>query len=445
MFDPLFAKPLARRIKRVARVTGRNIFYGAVLTTAAQLSKIGGGFLLLKLIAVYLGPEGMGQIGNFMSVVTILSLIAGGGVVNGVIKYVAALRHEKKELLIFVSSVKIYSFVFSFIIALVGCLLSEKIAFYLFGDSSKYWLIIVLALAQIGFGFTNLVTGVANGLMDTRSYALIQVSGNLLVLPVAWILVSNFHFAGAALSIVLFYLSYALPAYYFYRKSVFFNRTLIFGSLRANASRLSVYTLMACIGAISVPLVEIIVRAQLISGAGLDAAGIWQGSIKLSSAYMGFFTVFLAVYFMPLIVKMEGKKEISSTVVRFIAIVMAVFLIGSSGLYLFRGIFIPLLLSSNFSALEELIQYQLIGDFFRVSSYVVGFIVIARSSLKIYIFGEVAQGLLFMGLSTFFLSQGMALKGVYMAHIIMNMIYFLVSMVGFWVYLNCYLGEKKCS
>lgn len=106
----------------------------------------------------------------------------------------------------------------------------------------------MLALAQIGFGFTNLVTGVANGLMDTRSYALIQVSGNLLVLPVAWILVSNFHFAGAALSIVLFYLSYALPAYYFYRKSVFFNRTLIFGSLRANASRLSVYTLMACIG-----------------------------------------------------------------------------------------------------------------------------------------------------------------------------------------------------
>lgn len=46
---------------------------------------------------MYLGPEGMGQIGNFMGVVTILSLIAEGGVVNGVIKYVAALRHEKKN------------------------------------------------------------------------------------------------------------------------------------------------------------------------------------------------------------------------------------------------------------------------------------------------------------------------------------------------------------
>lgn len=429
----------------MASVTGRNIFYGAVLTTAAQLSKIGGGFLLLKLIAVYLGPEGMGQIGNFMSVVTILSLVAGGGVVNGVIKYVAAFRTNKKELLIFVSSVKIYSFVFSFVIAIIGCLLSENAALYIFGDASKYWLIIVLALSQMGFGFTNLVTGVANGLMDTRSYALIQVIGNLSVLPIAWVLVSNFLFVGAALSVVLFYFSYALPAYYFYRKSVFSQRSLIFSFLGINSARLSVYTLMACVGAISVPLVEIIVRAQLINSSGLDAAGLWQGSIKLSSAYMGFFTVFLAVYFMPLVVKLKGNKELSSTVVRFVAIVMVVFLVGALVLYLFRSMLIPLLLSHDFSALEELIQYQLIGDFFRVSSYVVGFVVIAKSSLKIYLFSEVVQGLLFMTLCSLFLSQGMALKGVFIAHIIMNMVYFAVSMLGFFVYLNCYVGGKKCN
>lgn len=426
-------------------IAGRNILYGAALTTAAQLSKIGGGFLLLKLIAVYLGPGGMGQIGNFMSVVTILSLLAGGGVVNGVIKYVAALRANKKELLIFVSSVKIYSFVFSFVIVVIGCVFSEKIAFYIFDDSSKYWLIIVLALAQMGFGFTNLVTGVANGLMDTRSYALIQVVGNVSVLPIAWVLVSNFLFVGAALSVVLFYLSYALPAYYFYKKSVFFKRSLRFSLLRTNTVRLSVYTLMACVGAISVPLVEIIVRGQLINSSGLDVAGLWQGSIKLSSAYMGFFTVFLAVYFMPLIVKQEGNKELSSTVVRFVIVVMAVFFVGALVLYLFRAMLIPLLLSRDFSDLGDLIQYQLIGDFFRVSAYVVGFVVIAKSSLKIYFFSEVVQGVLFMTLCSIFLGQGMALKGVFIAHIIMNMVYFFVSMIGFFIYLNCYSGGKKCS
>ena len=351
----------------MASVSGRNILHGAVLTTAAQLSKIGGGFLLLKLIAVYLGPEGMGQIGNFMSMVTILSLVAGGGIVNGIIKYVAAFKDDKKSLLVFVSSAKVYSFVFSFVIAIVGCLSSEKIALYILGDSSRYWLIVVLSLAQMGFGFTNLVTGVSNGLMDTRTYARIQIIGNLLVLPIAWLLVSNFYFVGAALSVVLFYLSYSLPAYYFYRRSAFFNRVLILSSLRYNANRLSVYTLMACVGAVSVPLVEIVVRAQLIDSAGLDAAGLWQGSIKLSSAYMGFFTVFLAVYFMPLVVRLEDKKEISVAVIRFVMLVMAVFLAGALCLYVFRATFIPLLLSPRFVALEDLIQYQLVSDFFRVS------------------------------------------------------------------------------
>lgn len=429
----------------MASVSGRNILHGAVLTTAAQLSKIGGGFLLLKLIAVYLGPEGMGQIGNFMSMVTILSLVAGGGIVNGIIKYVAAFKDDKKSLLVFVSSAKVYSFVFSFVIAIVGCLSSEKIALYILGDSSRYWLIVVLSLAQMGFGFTNLVTGVSNGLMDTRTYARIQIIGNLLVLPIAWLLVSNFYFVGAALSVVLFYLSYSLPAYYFYRRSAFFNRVLILSSLRYNANRLSVYTLMACVGAVSVPLVEIVVRAQLIDSAGLDAAGLWQGSIKLSSAYMGFFTVFLAVYFMPLVVRLEDKKEISVAVIRFVMLVMAVFLAGALCLYVFRATFIPLLLSPRFVALEDLIQYQLVSEFFRVSSYVVGFVVIAKSSLKIYLCSEIAQGLLFMGLSCLFLSQGMSLKGVLFANIIMNVVYFVASMIGFCVYLRFYAGSKKCS
>lgn len=96
-------------------------------------------------------------------------------------------------------------------------------------------------------------------------------------------------------------------------------------------------------------------------------------------------------------------------------------------------------------ALEDLIQYQLVSDFFRVSSYVVGFVVIAKSSLKIYLCSEIAQGLLFMGLSCLFLSQGMSLKGVLFANIIMNVVYFVASMIGFCVYLRFYAGSKKCS
>ena len=97
---------------------------------------------------------------------------------------------------------------------------------------------------------------------------------------------------------VLMFLIYSIPAYFFYRRSFFF-RAKIKTKINALAvRRLSVFTSMALVGAVSVPLIEILVRQQIINHIGYAPAGIWQGAIKVSSAYMGFFTIFLAVYFM---------------------------------------------------------------------------------------------------------------------------------------------------
>ncbi|POM11183.1 hypothetical protein [Pseudomonas orientalis] len=52
---------------------------GAFFTSAAQASKILVGFCILKLIALYLGADGLGKLGHFMSLVSIAVLLAGGG------------------------------------------------------------------------------------------------------------------------------------------------------------------------------------------------------------------------------------------------------------------------------------------------------------------------------------------------------------------------------
>jgi len=64
---------------RRALVSRKHALKSAALTVLSQVSKIAVGFILIKLIAVYLGASGMGLLGNFMSLVAILSLMAGGG------------------------------------------------------------------------------------------------------------------------------------------------------------------------------------------------------------------------------------------------------------------------------------------------------------------------------------------------------------------------------
>ncbi|SUQ62150.1 Lipid III flippase [Pseudomonas wadenswilerensis] len=378
----------------------------------------------------------MGQLGNFMSAVTFLALLAGGGIVNGVIKYVAEYRLRPHALVRFITAAKTYSLFMCLLVFVVGVLFSKPISGYVFKQEGYYWIILILSVAQFGFAFSNLVTGTSNGLHDTKTYALIQVIGNLLVIPLAWVLIRYFQFAGAAISVVLFYLVYSFPALFFYYRFSLKQHIRGWSFDRGQFKSLMSFSMMACVGAISVPLVEIVVRSALVHEVGYAAAGIWQASIKLASAYMGFFVVFFAAYFMPLVSAQKDSAYIGGLVFKFMRIAAGVFLVGGGAFYVLRDNLIPLFLSPEFFELSDLIGYQLAGDFFRVVSYVIAFVIVAKASLKLYLISEITQGLMFCSLSLLAINVGWGVKGVFYAHVVMNIIYFLCMLIGFFVYLK---------
>ena len=154
------------------------VLNGAVLTSCAHLSRIVMGLVLIKIIAFYLGAEGMGQIGQFMSMATMVYMVAGGGITNAVIKYVAEYASRPKQLLRFLSTATTYSVVFSCALLCVGVIFSKVIAVAVFKNSGMYWIIFALAFAQLLFAFVNLVVGVSNGLMQTEVYSKIQIIGS---------------------------------------------------------------------------------------------------------------------------------------------------------------------------------------------------------------------------------------------------------------------------
>lgn len=403
----------------------------ALLTSSAHLSKILVGFVLLKLIALYLGAEGLGVLGHFMSAVTIVTLLAGGGVVNGVIKFVAEYRYQPRKMLFFISAAAVYSFVFCVMVLILGILFSKNISIFLFGSDDFYWVVLLLAAAQLGFAFTSLVTGVCNGLGDTKAFAKIQIIGSLLALPLAWILIVHYGIAGAAIAIVAVFFMGVFPALYFFFMSSFFGRITFTAVTRTDLKKLSAFTIMLATSAFTFPLVEIVVREFLIRNSGYVEAGLWQASNKLSGAYLGFFGVFLAYYFMPLISPINDKKTIGLYVRRFMLLVMLIFLIGASVLYVGRSFFIPVLLSNDFSGLEDLIIFQLVGDFFKISSYVIGFVGVAKAATKLYVSAELLQGLLFLGVALLLGSVLGGVKGVLIGYMLTYVIYFVLCSCAF--------------
>ena len=396
----------------------------ALLTSTAHASRLLTGLVLVKVIAVYLGPEGMGRLGHFMNVVTILSMLAGGGILNGVMKYVAEYRQNPQELLGFVSGASSYALIASMLIMIMGILFSEQISLVIFATSEYAVFICIAFSAQACFAFSNLVNGVANGLGRQRVFAIIQILGNLLAIPIIWGLVHYYGFRGAAIAIIAASSLYFFPAFYFFYRSSFWGKIVIsFKDFKYFRQLLS-FTAILIASVVSFPVIEIVVREMIIRGGGYDQAGIWQASIRLSGAYLGFFGVFLVYYFMPLVSPEQDRALIAKHVMKHALAIGGVFLVGAVSFYAGRTYFIPMVLSEGFSELYALIQFQLIGDFFKILSWVIGVVGVAKASVRLCVSAEIFQNGTFFLISSLLYSQRQSVESILFAHIITYIIYF---------------------
>lgn len=90
-------------------------------TAASTLVKIGAGLLVGKLLAVSFGPAGLGLAANFRQLITVLGVLAGAGIFNGVTKYVAQYHDNPQQLRRVVGTSSAMVLGFSTLMALVLC------------------------------------------------------------------------------------------------------------------------------------------------------------------------------------------------------------------------------------------------------------------------------------------------------------------------------------
>ncbi len=410
---------------------------GMLLTSTAHLSKIVLGLVLIKLIALYLGPDGLGRLGHYMSLVSIVILLAGGGITNGIIKYISVIKSDSDSLNSFISSVFVYSLFFSLIVFVVGVFFSGLISTFIFGGEDLYWVVFLLCAAQIGFAFNNIVTGLCSGLGKIRVFSTIQIVGNLSAIPISWLIIEAFGFKGAIVAYLLSFLICIIPSLYFYNSLFPSKAAFLFGVKEfENFKLLYPYSLMLLTSASSVPVVEILIRELIILTHGIQSAGFWQGAVRLSSAYIGFFGVFLSYYFVPLISQIDCKATIKLKVNYFLKVVGLIFVIGGLGFYLGRSYFVPILLSEEFSPLIDFLGFQLLGDFFKVLSYVIGFVLVAKAAAKLYIFAEIFQSSLLFFCVYYFNNSALGVKGVYVAYFLSSTLYFIIALICFLLWVN---------
>lgn len=391
----------------------------------SHLSKMLLGFFLLKIIAYYLGAEGLGKLGNFMTLLTIITLLSGGGILNAIIKYSSEYKRTPRKLIKIISASCSYSLFFSIVLFVFFVFFAKEISYIVFSTDEYSNFIVIFALAQSCIALVNIVVGVSNGLGLSIVYSKIQTIGVLIALPISWALISNFGFKGAILSLLVSVTSTVLPGLFFIFKSKLTKfikiRLLSLGEFK----RLVSFSIMLLFSSLTFPVVEYLIRNHLIETSGYTEAGLWQGAIKLSSAYTSIFAVFLAYWFMPKISSESDWINIKTLTIKTMIAVMSVFSFGAIVFYFWSEFFISILLSSDFITLSKDIFFQLIGDFFKIGAYVIGFIGVAKAATKLYILAEFLQSLLFISFSFYMSMFFSGAKGVMIAYAQAYLCYYL--------------------
>ena len=159
-----------------------NIAKAGALSAIATVARLLSGLVVIKLRAWLGGPEGLGKMGQFMSLMSLLSVLAGGGIGTGLVKYVAEYRSDPEKLRRLLGAGASYALITSFLIWCGVLWFSAPLSVWLLGDIRYQSLIWVLAMVQPVIAASNYIIAVINGFMDVRRVVIVYVAGSAIAI-----------------------------------------------------------------------------------------------------------------------------------------------------------------------------------------------------------------------------------------------------------------------
>lgn len=383
--------------------------------------------MLTKLFAILLGPSGIAVLGNMKSVMQILMSSASFGMQRGIIRFTSEFREQRHAFQKLLGTLHIIYGSIALVIAVVLFFLSDYLANVILQDDKYAWLFQILAIIVPFQGFHVLYFSILQGLDNYKKVVwveLVMIFCNLIFVGLSTF---KFGLTGALFSVA------CMPVFYFFVSVVFLksdipNFKIAWSS--STAKNLFLYALMTLFSGIAFPLLFILIRNHISSVLGIDEVGYWEAVNQFSFFYFILLNSVMLMYVLPKITAQTDNVFYRSQVVEYVKKIMPLFAVFLIVLFLLRKYAILVLLSPEFTSIETLFGWQLLGDFFRAMTLIFSIYFHARRLAIPYITIDALLIVLLFTLTTVFVDS-YGLIGAVKAHFISYFIYFIVTV--FWL------------
>ena len=395
----------------------KNSFLGLVTVVCRLASS----FFLTKIVAWYFGPAGLAQLAHFQNLLTFFTLIPNDGINRGTISYLASQTPDSVAYRRYFKAGLLLTALTFAATAVIVILARRALLAHFPADFSGRLLFLTGALLLVLQSFFNAVL-----LAQQRTLAVAIGNGLTAILVILY--------AGLAFQKLLlpqFLIGYLLvmgsSVFYFYFFSV---KILPRAWLRQtplaekDLKQLGKFMLMALSVLLFSKGMEFYVRDYMIRHFTIYQAGLWQGVVRISDSYTAVYAAVLAFAFYPKAAALATNAAQLQVFVRAILkLVIPVVLLGLGLVYVTREYIISGLLSAQFLAAQRLLPFQLLGDFFKLLSWLLTNSLVAQGKVGVITLFEGLSAAAYLGFFYFF-TQQFGLAGSTMAHAT-NYVFFL--------------------
>jgi PST family polysaccharide transporter len=389
------------------------------------------GIFSSKIIAVFLGTSGMALMGSFRNFALMLKSVATLGISNSIVKLFVENKEDKRELSVIYSTFFWIFILISSALALFVLLFASSISTFLFYTNKYTTPIRFFGLLLPLMVINTFWLAIYNGLEKFKRILLIQIISNVLVFGLTALLIWKKNIFGGLLSVAFGEVLMVLVSFIFVsRQADYFKFDLQKLISKKYFNIIKKFSVMALLTAIIAPLTLLFIRNMIVEKYAIKEAGIWDAVNRLSSFYMIFFSSGLSLYYMPKLASIHTESEFKTELKSYFKVFVPLFLVMLIVIYIGKGIILKLAFTPEFSKVESVLIWQLLGDFFRIMTLAFGFQILVKTMMKRYFLVEIVFNSMYFLLS-FYLIKENATEGVLQAYFITNVLCFLLVIVLF--------------
>ncbi|MDP2485779.1 oligosaccharide flippase family protein [Pseudoalteromonas marina] len=389
---------MSNSFKTIMKTTG--------VVGAVQVIKLLFGLIRNKLIAFYFGPAGLGMWGLYLSFTEMVQGLACLGLEKSSVKQIAENHQDefKKHLTIKVAQLSLITF--SVICSVTVAIFAAELSIVIFGNI-EYQIGVLICSGVILFNCLSAsYRSILNGLNEIKALAISQLIGILIGNIIVFLLIPFLEISAIPYYFLIVAICAFIPTFIFVKKLKIPSPALTFAEGFEQFSMLMKVGFAFWISAIFMTFITFMVNIFLKDNLNLEVVGIYQASWTISNLYIGIILSSMGIAFFPKICQVVQDKQQANTLINeqieFGLLVSLPFVVG---IFIFAPILLMILYSSEFSAGEWIIRWQMLGVIIRLLGFPFGYALMAKGKAIQYTIAQFLFSSLNYGLIIWFVNN----------------------------------------